>query len=181
MNWMRKLMLGAVAVTVMACGDDNGPADLDQAKFEGELRGAVQAQITGAAAFGATVDNEEAPAFGIALGSTDERYGLVLFRSGNTRPSAGDYEITALDDAEGEEAFRGVIAVTATAGDQIYEVRSGSMKVTSSSATEFAGTITLRARLLGSTNTTNDLFWDADFRAVPGTVEQLEISALRQR
>jgi hypothetical protein len=181
MNWMRKLMLGAVAVTVMACGDDSGPADLDRATFEGQLRGAVQASIAGAAAFGATVDQEEAPAFGIALASTDERYGLILFRAGTTRPSAGRFEVAALNDETNADAFRGIIAVSATAGDQIYEVRSGSMKVTSSSTTEFAGTVTLRARLAGSTNPNNDLFWDADFRAVPGTVEQLELTALRQR
>ncbi len=179
MRKMQQLVLATmVAVAVTACGNDTGPEDLAKAKFEAKLTGAVQATVSGAAAFGSTTDANQAPAFGFALGSADQKYAVVLVRSGAARPAAGTYSIEPADSPEAQGAFGGIVAITSTTGDELYEVRSGTVKVSTSSADEFSGTVSLRARRI-STTTSPDIFVEATFRAVPGTIESPTAAAAR--
>lgn len=130
----------AVALASAGCGDDD---DLGESSFSGELTGAYVETVTGEANYG-IARGGQVTGFTLVLGDGGTSR-VQLTTPEDSRPPEGTYEIVAPDDPEPEGRFRGDVGYVNGGVLYDFEVRGGSLTITSSEPGAVAGTFTLRA------------------------------------
>jgi hypothetical protein len=184
------VILVAMAVVSMAagaCGSDdptspsgNGNGDDPAGSFTISASGDVAGSFTGEAVFAVVPsdDAESGEAFGVLLGDQEaggENFGLNVFLDGE-RPATGTYpiaeaasdpQITAAAGAAQLSYSDGSGAPSSTA---IGPAISGQVEITSSTATEVSGSLTLQLSLTLGDGSSGSATVSGDFTAVGGTV-----------
>lgn len=135
-------LLAFASFTLAACGDDaTGPKGPAAGAARLAISGDADTSFTGQAAFGVG-DSGEGKVFGLVVGS--EEIGVVLVRAGD-RPAAGTYNVAdATDETEDPASDFGAMLISETTeGSGFFVSRSGSVKITSSSAGSVGGSFTM--------------------------------------
>jgi hypothetical protein len=134
------LVLAGALLTAGCGGDDD---ELGASSFSAELTGAYVETVTGEASYG-IARSGDLTGFTLVLGDGGTSR-VQLTTSGDSRPAEGTYEIVAPDDPEPEGRFRGDVGYVTGGALLDFEIRGGSITITSSEPGAVAGTFTLRA------------------------------------
>ena len=134
-------VLAATMLLLSGCDDGDDPSA--GSSFGGELTGAYSETLDGEAHFG-VVRTGGSTGFTILLGEGGSAV-VALQTPGTERPAAGTYEIVAPDFPEPDGKFHGTVAYTLGSGVEQFELRGGTLTLTSSDGDTIDGSVELRA------------------------------------
>lgn len=112
--------------------------------FNATVRGSLEAGAVGDAEFGITASSE-GTVFSLSMGAQGSDASILLSRSSAVRPAAGVYrlrEVTGWDDM----GFHGIVITGSPSHPTgVFQVRSGTLTITSSSGERLTGSFQLHA------------------------------------
>lgn len=150
-----------LAWSLSACvgGDSStGPGEVPDvdASFDIDLSGDVTTSLSGIAVFATGIDQGEVTGFGVtAARPTERNRGFNLIRSGSSRPSPGQYDISnPREDSVSSEEFIFYVVYHEDDGNQVVLLANdGTVSISQSSATRLVGSVDAQmtgARLTGA-------------------------------
>lgn len=173
-----KYLALAAAVTLAACGDDNGGTGPGngggKASFSADVTGDVETSVKGAALFGVKEDEAQGRLFGVEMAESGAGESLIqIIRIGGAVPANGTYQITDAVNGNPQDGDFVAMAFDSDNGTPtaIFVATGGTLKVTSSSATAFKGTFSFDAQggLFEDPETTLTIKVAGSFNAGPAT------------
>ena len=136
------LFLGGTLFLTACDSNDDADDDLAPGRFEAEVRGDLEMNLSGLAGFATEVDSTEGAVFSIALIDPDGEDSIILV--GRGPPAKRTYTLSSPDDEEAESGALFFVSISDDDG-VFYASNGGTLSLTGVSSTGLQGRFSFTA------------------------------------